>query len=109
MSEDIYARKLVNAAVSMATVVKPFTDSLYGVNDTNGYVYGSGRFTDGTKPTAYDWCAEATKIPAYLCETPPGSNVGYLGDKLTHYSPDLIKYNAELFVNYLMKSLNELK
>jgi len=81
-------------------------DNLYEVNLGNNVMYGTlVAPSDPHDLKCVDWGCESAKVCGVTFEVPPGSTTGYLGTKLSKYSPDLIKLCGEMIGNFIVKIL----
>lgn len=102
---DAYDAKMAEVCENFLCTLRPLLDDVYGVNKTKDYVYGTTYATEN-KPELHTWVADSGRMMACLFEGTPGSANDYLGNKLTLYSPDVIKLNAEMITNFIMHIIN---
>ena len=96
-------RKYYEASKIQINYVKPWCDAEYGSD--LGNVYYGNVIVWNDEPYISEWVTESTNVLGITYEVPAGSSDGYLGTKLTKYSPDTIKCSAELFGNYILSML----
>lgn len=102
-----YDDRQVNAAMTMLESTKSYFDSIYEVNGGLNQAYGAYAL-EPERPTINTWVFESTNTISTTLETTSGGADGFLGQKLTPYSPDVIKMSTEMFANYLITILREL-
>ena len=101
--------RMANAIDRHVGGLRQHMDSLYGTNLGNN-VYGT--FLAGSAQvdgiTQQDWGYESIRKPSMTFEVLAGSEDNYLGQRLTKYSPDVIKLCGEMYGNFICKALHYL-
>lgn len=88
------SKKMNNCILDYRSYIKPFMDGNYGVSLTTPW-YGSVGVGD-EKPMLSTYCADSASIFGLLLEVTPGSQSGFLGDRLTKYTPEVVQLCGEL-------------
>ena len=106
VSWNDYTRKMNDIPVPFIAKLRSVLDEEYDVNAPLNVVYGEAT-QEQERPSLPTWVWESANMLATTLECTSGAD-SFLGSKLTRYSPDVIKFNAELIANYIMSILKEM-
>ena len=102
---DSVMKKIYESFDQYLCGVKNHMDALYDVNIGLSQVYGSSTLDTVVNMTMQDYGYDAVQVPSVTLEVPCGATNGFLGNKLSKYSADLIKLCGEMIGNFIAKAL----